>query len=233
MALPSANQAHWTARAFWVLSLVLGLISVQHACNLQCTLTRNMSWNKLWGWLNDERKRKVNQEYQTKMRATLTAPKRNRAKDSSYQRDVEKGIKCSCLPFEKIRTDSIPCKSTLVEERSPFHIPDLFAVLLISAPRIMLHYSVLAYTIGLGIYFGYVWKDQLVTEAATGDNESIFMFFLTSVAVCYPMYWIYFAANLCKNEAYQFHWIHVWLAAEVGITENYRNQVLEQGACVV
>lgn len=228
MALPSANQAHWTARAFWILSLVSGLISVQHACNLQCILTKNLSWDQLWGWLNDEREREVK------------STKKNQRKGAQYEaksaeRDEEKGIRYNCMPLAKAKWKDTKCESSLeehYEEKSYFHIPDFFAVLLISAPRMMLHYSLLAYTVGLGIYLGFVWKEQLVAEAFMGDNENIFIFFLASVAVCYPMYWMYFVANLCKNDVYQRDWVQLRQAKQVGITEAWRDQVINRAKSV-
>jgi len=147
-----------------------------------------------------------------------------KCKGYPVEKDEEKGIKCNCMPFPKVEAKETICESKLDEKY--FHIPDIFAVLLISAPRIMLHYSLLAYTVGLGIYLGVVWKEELVTEAVMGDNESIFMSFVASVAVCYPIYWVYFVANLCKNDVYQGDWERVWVAEEVGITEERRDQVI-------
>lgn len=53
MALPSASQVHWIARALWLFSLLSGLISVLYACNQQMTIVRNLHWDDIWRWMND------------------------------------------------------------------------------------------------------------------------------------------------------------------------------------
>ncbi|KAM6506342.1 hypothetical protein FSOLCH5_15474 [Fusarium solani] len=123
MALPFVGQVHWIVRGLWLLSLTTGLISVLCACNLQTTISRNLSWRRLRGWLNDER-------------------------DKSRRKDPRGPTGKDC------------------KREEVFYVPDSSAVLLISAPRVLIHYALTAYLIGLGIYLWIVWRDQLNPEVS-------------------------------------------------------------------
>ncbi|KAH6986680.1 hypothetical protein EDB80DRAFT_181777 [Ilyonectria destructans] len=87
-----------------------------------------------------------------------------------------------------------------------FYVPDFSAVLLISAPRVLIHYALSAYLIGLGVYLGFVWREELGSEGAAGDNQNAFIFFATSLSIFYPLYWLSSLGNKCKNAAYEGHW---------------------------
>jgi hypothetical protein len=92
-------------------------------------------------------------------------------------------------------------------KQGPFHVPDFWAVLLISGPRILLHHSLRAYVTGLGVYLGFVWRDNLDTDTSPDDTRNIFIFFIISLVVCYAIYWISDVANRCKDSPWQedFH----------------------------
>ena len=79
-----------------------------------------------------------------------------------------------------------------------FFVPDFFAVLIVSGPRILLHYSLNAYMIGLAVYLGLVWQDQLDTDASPGDSRNIFIFSMVSLILCYAIYYMSDIANRCK-----------------------------------
>jgi hypothetical protein len=83
-----------------------------------------------------------------------------------------------------------------------FHVPDFYAVLLLSLPRKFLHYSLEAYMIGLIIYLGFLWRDQL-DEATPGDNRKIFIFSLISLAVCWTVFVVSDITNRCKDSVWK------------------------------
>jgi hypothetical protein len=85
------------------------------------------------------------------------------------------------------------------KEEDDFYVPDFFAVLLISGPRILLHRSLRAYITGLGVYLGIVWQDQLDTGVTPDDSRNTFIFFTISLAVCYAICWLSDVANHCKH----------------------------------
>ncbi|KAH7203078.1 uncharacterized protein BKA55DRAFT_587528 [Fusarium redolens] len=173
MSLPSVGQVHWIVRGLWLLSLATGLISALCACNLQATISRNLSWDQLLGWLNDEREK--------------TGWKDVRGPTG---KDSKRG--------------------------GVFYVPVSSAVLLISAPRALIHYALTAYLIGLGIYLGIIWRDQLNTEVVMGENRNVFICFLISALVFYPLYWLSGLSNKCKNRAYKAEWENLTRAAKVG-----------------
>jgi hypothetical protein len=101
--------------------------------------------------------------------------------------------------------------------QDPFHIPDFWAVLLISGPRILLHCSLRAYVTGLGVYQGFVWRDNLDTDTSRDDMRNIFIFFIVSLAVCYAIYWISDVANRCKGSPWRSDFDEVRTNPNVGV----------------
>jgi hypothetical protein len=69
--------------------------------------------------------------------------------------------------------------------RTYFKPPCPFAVLLISCSKNLLDYALIAYVIGLGVYLGSLWQNQLDTAAGHNDSRNIFLVFLISVPLCY------------------------------------------------
>jgi hypothetical protein len=187
MALPSASQVHWIARALWLFSLLSGLISVLYACNQQMTISRNLQWDDIWRWMNDSR------------------GKGDETDNNNHEQ----------------------------KDEDDFHVPDFFAVLLISGPRILLHHSLRAYITGLGVYLGFVWQDHLDTEAAPDDNRNIFIFFMISLAVCYTVYWLSDVANRCKNSPWMDDFVTVVSkdSKNIGVS-NLRPGKGEQASCL-
>ncbi|KAH8897667.1 hypothetical protein GQ53DRAFT_742618, partial [Thozetella sp. PMI_491] len=261
MALPSAGQVHWTARAFWFLSLVSGFVSVLHACNLQTMLSKYLRPKSLWPWMNDKRPGNkwnpsggINCKWKCKLcRKDQKESNPNSCPESCRNR-CRNNCRCknncpnSCLnncsndclnnrpkdcrlwEMTQWNSNNYECKCECECECDPasghYFVPDVCAVLIISAPKVMLHYSLLAYTTGLGIYLGFVWKHQLVEEAVGGDNQNIFIFFVASVGICFPMYWFSYIAGSCKNGIYSRNWKDYKCSHVVGITECLRNQIM-------
>ncbi|CAI6040374.1 unnamed protein product [Clonostachys chloroleuca] len=104
----------------------------------------------------------------------------------------------------------IPQKDSDGRSKQPddvFYSPDCSAVVFISAPKVLIHYSLTAYLVGFGAYLGFVWDAQ-----SNGDNmgmvnvENIFIFFIVGISIFYPLYWLSSLDNQCKNSPYKNDW---------------------------
>lgn len=52
MLLPSLSNVHWLASAFWVFSIVSGLLSVHYACNLQSVIGTYLHEKDFTTWIS-------------------------------------------------------------------------------------------------------------------------------------------------------------------------------------
>ncbi|KAE9370945.1 hypothetical protein N431DRAFT_559976 [Stipitochalara longipes BDJ] len=75
--------------------------------------------------------------------------------------------------------DNNPCK--------PAH-PPLSVVLLLSGTKMFFDSAVISYVIGLAIYLGFVWQQNLDKDTSQDDCRKIFIVFLVSVFFCFCTY---------------------------------------------
>jgi len=184
MSLPSVAEVHWIVRALWLFSLLSGLIAVLYACNQQMTIARNIRWEDLWDWLNDAH---VNASLLScGCRAAPSRPGGNHRHHKKHGNPPDK-----------------PDDQT--ERRDEFLVPDIFAVILLSAPRKLIHYSLDAYLIGIAAYLGLMWK-KAGADDPTEDDRNIFIFFICTFGICYLVYYLSSIANRCKGTPYQNDW---------------------------
>jgi hypothetical protein len=61
--------------------------------------------------------------------------------------------------------------------------PCHLAVLMMSLSKQLLNFALIAYVIGLGVYLGSLWQNQLDTAAGHNDSRNIFIVFLISVSL--------------------------------------------------
>ncbi len=80
------------------------------------------------------------------------------------------------------RTPNSDWRPDLVPDEVPFQIPSLRAILLISATVQFLHVALIAYVIGLGVYLGFLWKED------PDINMVIFIVFLVDAAIAFFSY---------------------------------------------
>ncbi|PMD61068.1 uncharacterized protein K444DRAFT_558904, partial [Hyaloscypha bicolor E] len=158
-SLPNLSQAHWTARAAFLLSLVSGCLAVFYASLLQRTLgnIRTPQLVKEW-WRGSTPSTSI----------TLL--------DSTVRREV--------LEFWSNRSDfdKRPVEENLKLQSS------VAAAILMSSPSMMINFAVGAFLAGIGIYFGFVWKHDLDPISSRTDSRSVFICFLLSVVFCYSFY---------------------------------------------
>jgi FtsH-binding integral membrane protein len=124
LLLPSLEQTHWVARAFWIFSLLAGCFSVHYACE------QHREFSKLIGKTG-------------KVKEWIRSPK---------------------------------CKGRCI---FPCHL----AVLMMSLSKRLLNFALIAYVIGLGVYLGSLWQNQLDTAAGHNDSRNILIVFLISVPI--------------------------------------------------
>ncbi|KAH8768849.1 hypothetical protein F5883DRAFT_63347 [Diaporthe sp. PMI_573] len=67
-------------------------------------------------------------------------------------------------------------------------LPSITSVLTYSAPNALLSASVCAFLVGLGIYLGFVWTNDLDQSASPSDSRAVFVTYIVSVSVCYSLY---------------------------------------------
>ena len=68
------------------------------------------------------------------------------------------------------------------------NMPSAAAVLNMSAPNMLLSFSLNAFLIGLGVYLGYVWTRNLDELAGAKGSRDVFTTYLVGLVVCYCIY---------------------------------------------
>lgn len=67
-------------------------------------------------------------------------------------------------------------------------MPSAAAVLNMSAPNMLLSFSLNAFLIGLGVYLGYVWTRNLDELAGAKGSRDVFITYVVGLVVCYCIY---------------------------------------------
>jgi hypothetical protein len=62
------------------------------------------------------------------------------------------------------------------------------AAILMSSPSMMINFALGAFLTGIGVYLGFVWKNDLDTLASKTESRNVFICFLISLAFCYSFY---------------------------------------------
>jgi hypothetical protein len=70
-------------------------------------------------------------------------------------------------------------------ENNPAY-PPLLVILLPSDTKMFFNTSVIAYAVGLGIYFGCVWQQNL--DSSQDDSRNVFILYLMSGIFCFCIY---------------------------------------------
>jgi hypothetical protein len=66
--------------------------------------------------------------------------------------------------------------------------PPLSVVLLLSGTKMFFDSAMISYAVGLGIYLGSVWLQNLDPHSSPDDSRSIFIVFLVSAAFCFSAF---------------------------------------------
>ena len=73
-------------------------------------------------------------------------------------------------------------------DRKPKLQASVAAAILMSSPSMMINFALGAFLIGIGIYLGFMWQNDLDTLAGIGDSRNVFVCFLLSLGFCYSFY---------------------------------------------
>lgn len=229
MMLPATTEVHWIVRALWLFSVLVGLIAVLYACNQQMTINRWVTWEDLWWWMNDDwsghrfNEEASNSDGKLQGNSSNQVPNHDPEANNSSGDDLSQhhghneannsdgrlqGNSSNQFPNRNPEANNSGGETS--ECGQPFSVPDFSAVLLVSGPRVLLHYSLGAYMIGLAVYLGFVWQYRLKdTAAGPDDNRNIFIFFIFTFVVSYAIYFVSDIANLCKKRPWKEDYLTV------------------------
>jgi hypothetical protein len=79
-------------------------------------------------------------------------------------------------------------------------LPSAAAVLTISAPGMLLTASLHSFLIGMGVYFGFLWTNNLDADTGPNDNRSNFITYVASLGVCYGVYTLSRTVSTCQRD---------------------------------
>ena len=78
-------------------------------------------------------------------------------------------------------------------------VSSVTAAVLMSAPTLMINFAVGAFLTGIGIYFGFVWKNNLDPLASKAESRNVFVCFIVSLAACSSFYVVPFIYKLSQS----------------------------------
>jgi hypothetical protein len=73
------------------------------------------------------------------------------------------------------------------------------AAILMSSPSMMINFAVGAFLTGIGVYLGFVWKNDLDTLASKSESRNVFICFLISFVFCYSFYGLPLLSKLWED----------------------------------
>jgi hypothetical protein len=78
-------------------------------------------------------------------------------------------------------------------------VSSVTAAVLMSAPTLMINFAVGAFLTGIGIYFGFVWKNNLDPLASKAESRNVFVCFIVSLGACNSFYVVPFMYKLWQS----------------------------------
>jgi hypothetical protein len=179
LMLPRLDETHWTTTAFFVVSLVSGLLAVYFAVMIQ---------GVIGGLYRAEH-----------IRLWLSVP----AASKGYLRAIEK--KVSSMREHHGATNTEPGEYSIARLRealTPVPIPSIYSALLLIMPGLMLNISISTLLTALGLYIGFVWTRELDTAAGPHDWRNVFIFYIIGAVV---MICFYFVPSALKDDEIKSH----------------------------
>lgn len=156
IALPYVREVHWTAQGAFITSLVLGCLSVFFSTRIQRSLTALASADDVKDWLC---KPVSSQEY-------ITFEKTLRSRITHAQATSAIGER------ELVRKDIVHFL-----EQNRWKYASFYSCAILSTPPELLNASMGAFLVGLGIYLGCVWAQDL--DPVSGKTAS------RALLICY------------------------------------------------
>jgi len=161
LSLPNLASVHWTAKAFFVVSLVAGALSVFYACRLQQHITGLLTPEAIIAWLSQltaEGYRELRAIDHMFHRMMLEQRKRGSTEPASER-----------IQRDKVVKEFIEWHRTSIRDHKRRASPT--AAVMIKTPYRLLVISLGAFLAGLGIYLGCLWQRHL--EVPWSKNESL------------------------------------------------------------
>ncbi|KAI3319766.1 hypothetical protein HD806DRAFT_508951 [Xylariaceae sp. AK1471] len=164
LSLEAVGQVHWTASAFFVASLVLGIISVYASFIVQQELNGLLSNEEVADWCS----RPLTEDEVLERAYALSNNPAFRLSDRPLPEHI---------PFQVSPQSGVNVSARLKREAS------VLAAIEVASPAGFLGLSLNAFIIGLGIYLGCVYTDDLISQYGRGGSLGILIFFLIASAL--------------------------------------------------
>jgi len=102
-----------------------------------------------------------------------------------------------CLYAEQVRTwIKNKASSTGVDE-----FPSVASVITVSAPNMLLSFSLNSFLVGLGIYLGFTWTQSLDETAGDNGSRAVFITYMAGLCACYGIYAL--SSTVVANQTYE------------------------------
>ncbi|KAI4667156.1 uncharacterized protein J4E79_001840 [Alternaria viburni] len=144
LSLDNLSRTHWTARAFFILSLLTSIIAVYYATKQYRILGHCSRAEHVKAWIQ------------------------NLDKDSP----------------------------TSIYEK----LPSVASVLTVSAPNMLLSFSLNSFLAGLGIYLGFTWIRSLDETAGVNGSRAVFITYIVGLCISYGIYAL--SSMVVSNQTY-------------------------------
>ncbi|KAF3347575.1 hypothetical protein HYQ45_004987 [Verticillium longisporum] len=166
LSLEARSQAHWTASAFLTASIAFGVISVYVSFIVQQELNGLLGSTGVADWLS----------------VPLTQAELQEKANQLYQDPALVDTELS-VPLEReVQPENGAARPGLTREASAL------AAILLSAPSGLLALSLNAFVIGLGIYLGCTYTDNLISELGKGGSLGVLVFYIVASATATFLY---------------------------------------------
>lgn len=73
------------------------------------------------------------------------------------------------------------------------------AAILMSSPSMMINFALSSFLTGIGVYLGFVWKNDLDALASRSESRNVFICFLISLVFCSSFYGFPFLSKLWED----------------------------------
>ena len=184
LSLPYLSQTHWVSRAFFVVSLVSGLLSVYYSIFMQRTIGSLYLASDMRDWLRSSavlprpyalRKMLKNMEFGRKwldrnlstLEASPSPPPPEMTFDSIMQ-NLRTSFEGIDTPYG--RASSVPDDTI-----------SLFSAQMLAIPSVSINISLTSFLIGLAVYLAFIWSRNLDTDAGLSYSRNVLIIFLVFV----------------------------------------------------
>lgn len=181
LLLQFTSQVHWVAGVMWIVSMLSAFLSVLLACKQQ----------KFIGSLLFEEEQE--QKWDCKEQ-----------EQECHCKAKEEESHCKAEEEERLPKAKNWLKE--MKDKGKFRKPRLFVVILLSSSKAALGYALMTYVIGLGVYLGIVWQNNLDVDAGHFDSRNIFIVFLIYTVFGICAYVGLTLHNSCLDERWSSYW---------------------------